>query len=61
MSIFYDSLYSVFLFNMVLGLDFLGLALSRSPRWGRPDARSARARRARAAKVTKIVQAWPKL
>jgi hypothetical protein len=29
MSIFCDSLYTVFLFNAVLGLDFLGLALSR--------------------------------
>jgi hypothetical protein len=36
MGIFCDSLYSVFLFNAVLGLDFLGLALSwrlfRTPR-----------------------------
>ena len=29
MGIFCDSLYSVFLFNAILGLDFLGLALLR--------------------------------
>jgi hypothetical protein len=32
MSIFCDSLYSVSLFNAVLGLDFLGLALSQTLR-----------------------------
>ena len=34
MGIFCDSLHSVFLFNAVLGLDFLGLALLHAPQVG---------------------------